>query len=57
MLFIAIKFIAACAICAGAAGTLHAQNWSTTPEQFAAALKVEQDKWTRLVHERQLSLE
>jgi tripartite-type tricarboxylate transporter receptor subunit TctC len=30
---------------------------ASTPEQFAAALKVEQDKWTRLVRERQLSLE
>jgi len=30
---------------------------ASTPEQFAAALKLEQDKWTRLVRERQLSLE
>ena len=30
---------------------------ASTPEQFAAALKTEQDKWTRLVRERQLSLE
>ena len=30
---------------------------ASTPEQFAAALKAEQDKWTRLVRERQLSLE
>jgi len=30
---------------------------ASTPEQFAAALKVEQDKWTRLVRERRLSLE
>ena len=30
---------------------------ASTPEQFAAALKIEQDKWTRLVRERQLSLE
>lgn len=28
-----------------------------TPEQFAAVLRTEQDKWTRLVRERQLSLE
>jgi len=30
---------------------------ASTPEQFAAALKIEQDKWARLVRERQLSLE
>ncbi|CAN5692364.1 tripartite tricarboxylate transporter substrate binding protein [soil metagenome] len=30
---------------------------ANTPEQFAAVLKQEQDKWTRLVRERQLSLE
>jgi tripartite-type tricarboxylate transporter receptor subunit TctC len=30
---------------------------ASTPEQFAAALKTEQDKWTRLVRERNLSLE
>lgn len=30
---------------------------ANTPEQFAAALKAEQDKWTRLVRERGLSLE
>lgn len=29
----------------------------STPEQFGAELKVEQDKWTRLVRERGLSLE
>lgn len=29
----------------------------SAPEQFARTLKVEQDKWTRLVHERKLSLE
>ncbi|HQQ69705.1 MAG TPA: tripartite tricarboxylate transporter substrate binding protein [Alicycliphilus sp.] len=29
----------------------------STPEQFGAVLKVEQDKWTRLVRERGLSLE
>lgn len=29
----------------------------STPEQFGAVLKVEQDKWTRLVRERSLSLE
>ncbi|RTD88505.1 tripartite tricarboxylate transporter substrate binding protein [Variovorax atrisoli] len=28
-----------------------------TPEQFAAVLRTEQDKWARLVRERQLSLE
>jgi len=28
-----------------------------SPEQFAAALRQEQDKWTKLVRERQLSLE
>jgi hypothetical protein len=27
------------------------------PEQFAATLEVEQDKWKRLVEDRQLSLE
>ncbi|GAA4349385.1 tripartite tricarboxylate transporter substrate binding protein [Variovorax defluvii] len=30
---------------------------ASTPEQFAAALRTEQDKWTRLVRERGLSLE
>jgi tripartite-type tricarboxylate transporter receptor subunit TctC len=30
---------------------------ASTPEQFAAALRAEQDKWGRLVRERQLSLE
>ena len=30
---------------------------ANTPEQFAATLRTEQDKWTRLVRERQLSLE
>jgi tripartite-type tricarboxylate transporter receptor subunit TctC len=30
---------------------------ASTPEQFAAALRTEQDKWTRLVRERNLSLE
>ncbi len=30
---------------------------ASTPEQFAVALKVEQDKWTRLVRERNLSLD
>jgi tripartite-type tricarboxylate transporter receptor subunit TctC len=30
---------------------------ASTPEQFAAALKTEQDRWTRLVRERNLSLE
>ncbi|HYN63096.1 MAG TPA: tripartite tricarboxylate transporter substrate binding protein [Candidatus Limnocylindrales bacterium] len=30
---------------------------ANTPEQFAAALRVEQDKWTRLGRERQRSLE
>lgn len=29
----------------------------STPEQFAVAIKAEQDKWTRLVRERGLSLE
>ena len=30
---------------------------ANTPEQFAAVLRTEQDKWTRLVRERRLSLE
>jgi tripartite-type tricarboxylate transporter receptor subunit TctC len=30
---------------------------ASTPEQFASALRTEQDKWTRLVRERNLSLE
>lgn len=30
---------------------------ANTPEQFAAVLRTEQDKWTRLVRERHLSLE
>ncbi|MGJ7497259.1 Bug family tripartite tricarboxylate transporter substrate binding protein [Variovorax sp. RT4R15] len=30
---------------------------ANTPEQFATVLRAEQDKWTRLVRERQLSLE
>ncbi|WP_265307493.1 type 2 periplasmic-binding domain-containing protein [Verminephrobacter eiseniae] len=30
---------------------------ANTPEQFAAALRTEQDKWIRLVRERRLSLE
>ena len=30
---------------------------ASTPEQFAAALRTEQDKWTRLVRERGLSME
>ncbi|VTU35379.1 Argininosuccinate lyase [Variovorax sp. RA8] len=30
---------------------------ASTPEQFASALRTEQDKWTRLVRQRNLSLE